>query len=103
MNRKSFEDYLKTIYVISRNGGGASTTEISRTLKVAPASVTEMLKKLAENGYVNYSPYHGCSLTEKGFQEAQKVARKHRLLEKFLSDILHIRNDQVHSQACEME
>ena len=103
MSQKSVEDYLKAVYDLSRNGTAASTTGISRTLKVAPASVTEMLKKLAENGYVNYSPYHGSSLTEKGLQGAQKVARKHRLLEKFLSDVLHIRSDHVHSQACEME
>jgi DtxR family Mn-dependent transcriptional regulator len=103
MSQKSVEDYLKSIYDLSRNGTPVNTTEISRTLKVAPASVTEMLKKLSENGYVNYSPYHGSTLTEKGFQEAQKIARKHRLLEKFLSDVLHIKTDQVHVQACEME
>jgi DtxR family Mn-dependent transcriptional regulator len=103
MPRRSVEDYLKTVYVLSRNGSGASTTEISRTLKVAPASVTEMLKKLAKSGYVNYSRYHGSTLTAKGVQEAQRVTRKHRLLEKFLSDVLHVRNDQVHTQACEME
>jgi DtxR family Mn-dependent transcriptional regulator len=102
MTRKS-EDYLKTVYELSRNGNAVSTTEISRTLKVAPASVTEMLKKLAESGYVNYSPYHGSTLTPKGQQEAQKITRKHRLLEKFLSDVLHIGKDHVHTQACEME
>jgi DtxR family transcriptional regulator, Mn-dependent transcriptional regulator len=103
MSQKSVEDYLKALYDLSRNGNAVSTTDISRILKVAPASVTEMLKKLAENGYVNHSPYHGSSLTEKGVQEAQKIARKHRLLERFLSDVLHIRGDQVHAQACEME
>jgi DtxR family transcriptional regulator, Mn-dependent transcriptional regulator len=103
MSQKSVEDYLKALYDLSRNGTLVNTTEISRTLKVAPASVTEMLKKLAVNGYVKYSPYHGSALTEKGLQSAQKIARKHRLLEKFLSDVLHIKNDQVHVQACEME
>ena len=103
MSRKSVEDYLKTVYILSRNGSAASTTEISRNLKVAPASVTEMLKKLAENGYVAYSPYHGSTLTPKGIEEAQRITRKHRLLEKFLSDVLHIKNDEVHTQACEME
>src|SRR3990170_4484292 len=103
MSSKSVEDYLKTVYILSRNGSGASTTEISRNLKVAPASVTEMLKKLAENGYVTYSPYHGSKLTPKGTEEAQRITRKHRLLEKFLSDVLHIRSDEVHTQACEME
>ena len=103
MVRRSVEDYLKTVYVLSRNGGAVSTTEISRTLKVAPASVTEMLKKLAEKGYIEYSPYHGSTLNTKGIQVAEKVTRKHRLLEKFLCDVLKIGKDKVHPQACEME
>ena len=103
MSQKSVQDYLKAVYDHSKNGNAVSTTVISKTLKVAPASVTEMLKKMAENGYVNYSPYHGSTLTAKGMQEAQKVARKHRLLKRFLSDVLHIKGDQVHEQACEME
>jgi DtxR family Mn-dependent transcriptional regulator len=62
-----------------------------------------MLKKLSADGYIKYSPYHGSTLTEKGLQEAQKVTRKHRLLEKFLFDVLHIGKDKVHTQACQME
>ena len=103
MEQKSTQDYLKAVYGLARNGDLVSTTEISQKLDVAPASVTEMLKKLAQDGYVSYSPYHGSTLTEKGLQEAQKVARKHRLLEKFLSDVLHIGKDKVHTQACQME
>jgi DtxR family Mn-dependent transcriptional regulator len=103
MTRKSFEDYLKTVYELSQNGKPVSTTEISRTLKVAPASVTEMLKKLAEKNYVQYSPYHGTTLTNDGKRIAEKIARKHRLLERFLHDVLKIDNVKVHKQACEME
>jgi DtxR family Mn-dependent transcriptional regulator len=103
MEQKSTQDYLKAVYGLSRNGDLVSTTEISQKLNVAPASVTEMLKKLAEDGYVKYSPYHGSTLTEKGLQEAQKVTRKHRLLETFLSDVLHIGKDKVHTEACKME
>jgi DtxR family Mn-dependent transcriptional regulator len=103
MVRRSVEDYLKAVYELSRNGNAVSTTEISRTLKVAPASVTEMLKKLSEKSYVEYSPYHGTTLTNKGRQIAEKTARKHRLLERFLHDVLKIDNVRVHSQACEME
>jgi len=103
MEQKSTQDYLKAVYGLSKNGDLVSTTEISHTLNVAPASVTEMLKKLAQEGYVKYSPYHGSTLTQKGLQEAQRVARKHRLLEKFLTDILHIGKDKVHTQACQME
>jgi DtxR family Mn-dependent transcriptional regulator len=103
MPRKSVEDYLKAVYELSRNGNAVSTTEISRTLKVAPASVTEMLKKLAEKSYIAYSPYHGTTLTSNGRRIAEKMARKHRLLERFLHDVLKIDTVKVHTQACEME
>jgi DtxR family transcriptional regulator, Mn-dependent transcriptional regulator len=103
MEQKSTQDYLKAVYNLARNGDLVSTTEISQKLDVAPASVTEMLKKLSQEGYVNYSPYHGSTLTEKGLQQAQKVTRKHRLLETFLSDVLHIGKDKVHKEACQME
>jgi DtxR family Mn-dependent transcriptional regulator len=103
MEQKSTQDYLKTIYSLSKNGKLASTTEISQKLNVAPSSVTEMLKKLAQDDYIDYSPYHGSALTEKGFQEAKRVTRKHRLLETFLSDVLHIGKENVHTQACQME
>jgi DtxR family Mn-dependent transcriptional regulator len=103
MSSKSVEDYLKAIYILSQNGKSVSTTEISEHFNIAPASVTEMLKKLAKKGYVRYSPYHGAQLTSDGFQVAERVTRKHRLLERFLHDVLRIREDKVHSEACEME
>ncbi|MCW4025553.1 MAG: metal-dependent transcriptional regulator [Candidatus Bathyarchaeota archaeon] len=100
---QSTQNYLKAIYSLSKNGDLVSTTQISQKLNVAPASVTEMLKKLAQENYINYSPYHGSTLTDKGTREAKKITRKHRLLETFLSDVLHIGKDKVHSQACELE
>jgi DtxR family transcriptional regulator, Mn-dependent transcriptional regulator len=103
MAQKSTQDYLKTVYGLSKNREIVNTTQISQKLDVAPASVTEMLKKLSEEGYIKYSPYHGSTLTEKGLKEAQKITRKHRLLETFLSDVLHIGKDKVHTQACQME
>jgi DtxR family transcriptional regulator, Mn-dependent transcriptional regulator len=103
MEQKSTQDYLKTIYTLSRNKDLVSTTEISKKLDVAPASVTEMLKKLSEDDYIKYEPYKGSKLTEKGLTEAKKIVRKHRLLETFLSDVLHIGKEKVHTQACQME
>ncbi|NLF87498.1 metal-dependent transcriptional regulator [Candidatus Bathyarchaeota archaeon] len=103
MEQKSTQDYLKAIYALSRNKDLVSTTEISKKLDVAPASVTEMLKKLSEEDLIKYEPYKGSILTVIGLREAQKILRKHRLLENFLTDVLHIGKDKVHSQACEME
>ncbi len=99
----STEEYLEALYTLTQDGKRASTTEISKRLDIAPASVTEMLKKLAESGHVNYSPYQGVTLTPRGFEIAQKMARKHRLLERFLHDMLKIGKDRVHKEACEME
>ena len=103
MAQKSVEDYLKTIFALCRNGGSATTTDISHALRVAPPSVTEMLQKLAKTGYVDYSPYRGTRLTSDGRRVAEKTARKHRLLERFLHDVLKIDDVKAHSQACEME
>jgi DtxR family Mn-dependent transcriptional regulator len=103
MSSKSVEDYLKALYILSRNGETVSTNEIAGHFKIAPASVTEMLQKLAKKGYVKYSPYRGAHLTKNGYQLAEKITRKHRLLERFLHDVLKIRMDKVHLQACEME
>ncbi len=103
MEQKSTQDYLKAIYSLTKNGDLVSTTEISKKLDIAPASVTEMLKKLSDDDYIKYEPYKGSILTVKGLREAQKVTRKHRLLERFLADTLHIGKDKVHLQACQME
>src|SRR4030067_3837311 len=100
---KNIEEYMEALYSLTRNGNKASTSEISLRLNVAPPSVTEMLKKLEKKGYVEYSAYRGSSLTAEGLKLGEKVTRKHRLLERVLYAILHIRKDQVHAQACEME
>lgn len=100
----SLGEYLRALALLSSGEKGAVTTgSLSQYLGVAPASATEMLEKLTGEGYVSRSPYRGASLTPKGVREAQRVTRKHRLLERFLSDVLHIPLDRVHSQACAME
>ena len=99
----STEEYLEALYNLTQDGEAASTTAISKRLKIAPASVTEMLRKLADSSYVNYSPYQGVTLTPKGLEIGEKMSRKHRLLERFLHDTLKIGNDKVHNEACAME
>jgi DtxR family Mn-dependent transcriptional regulator len=100
---KGVEEYLEALYTLTQNGAAVSTHEVAERLKVAPASVTEMFKKLSEKGYVIYSPYQGVVLTDEGYRYGRKMARKHRILERFLHDVLSIKKDHVHEQACEME
>jgi DtxR family Mn-dependent transcriptional regulator len=99
----STEEYLEAIYNLTQNGEAATTSALSKRLKIAPASTTEMIRKLANEKYVNYSPYQGVTLTAKGLSVGEKVTRKHRLLERFLHDTLKIGNDKVHAEACAME
>jgi DtxR family transcriptional regulator, Mn-dependent transcriptional regulator len=99
----STEEYLEALYTLTQKNEAASTSALSKRLNIAPGSVTEMLKKLAEGGYVNYHPYQGVTLTLKGYEIAEKMTRKHRLLERFLHDMLNIGTDKVHSEACAME
>ncbi len=99
----SKEEYLEALYTLTQGGKMAGTTDISRHLNIAPASVTEMVKKLSSDGYVNYLPHQGVTLTRQGYEIAEKMTRKHRLLERFLHDVLKIGNEKVHKEACAME
>jgi len=103
MQPEIVEQYLKAIYNLTEEGGTAKTTEIAGLIGVAPASVTEMLHKLADEGYVKYESYKGAILTGKGRRIARRIARKHRLLERFLNDVVGVRGKSRHEQACKME
>src|SRR5512137_435894 len=103
MASEQLEEYLESILDIEEKGGIAKTSAIARCMKVAPASVTEALQTLADKGFVHYEPYKGASLTGRGREMARKVKRRHRLLEVFLSDVLHINRENVHDEACRME
>ena len=100
---ENIEEYLEVLYRNGSNGEQVSTNILSKELNIAPGSVTQMLKKLEYLSYITYSPYKGAILTSEGMLLAQKITRKHRILEKFLLDILNIKEENVHDQACEME
>lgn len=100
---ENIEEYLEVLYRNGSNGEQVSTTQLSKDLGIAPGSVTQMLKKLEDLGYIGYTPYKGATLTSEGMKIAQKITRKHRILEKFLLDILKVKEENIHDQACEME
>ncbi|MDE3056420.1 MAG: metal-dependent transcriptional regulator [Bacteroidota bacterium] len=99
----SVEDYLKHIYYLGEKGGAVTTSLLAAELKIAAASVTDMVKKLSGQKYLRHSPYRGVQLTEKGRRSALKIIRKHRLWEMFLSEVLHFRWDEIHEEAEKFE
>jgi DtxR family Mn-dependent transcriptional regulator len=99
----NIEEYLEAIYKISQSEESVKTSRISKDLGITPASVSEMLKRLDKMDYVEYSQYKGVKLTEQGLKIAKNITRKHRLLERFLHDILKLKDHFLHDQACEME
>ena len=98
-NSTATEDYLKAIFHLGRDGGKVQTTGLARQLRVSKPSVTAMLKRLAEKGLVDYSPGRGATLTEEGRLATMRVVRRHRLLETFLVEMLHLDWSEVHEEA----
>ncbi len=106
MMQNSFteENYLKTIHALSgRDGLDVSTNALAESTATRAASVTDMLKKLADKGLINYKKYQGVTLTTSGEKVALSVIRKHRLWEVFLVEKLGFGWDEVHDIAEELE
>ncbi len=101
----AIEDYLKTIYELTRDEGRATTNQIAERMEVKPASVSGMIKRLVANEppLVKYRKHHGVILTLAGEQVALEIIRHHRLLEMFLHETLGYSWDQVHDEADRLE
>ena len=97
------EDYLKAIYEIEQDGNAAATTTIAQRLSIAPASVSGMLRRLAEQHFVEHEPYHGVRLTPLGRRAALRTLRRHRVLEAYLTGALGYPWDRVHEEAERLE
>jgi DtxR family Mn-dependent transcriptional regulator len=99
MASEQIENYLKNIYKLSSNEGKVTTSSLSEKLQISPASVSEMIKKLAEEGTLTHTPYKGVELTEEGKLLALRIIRKHRLWEMFLVQVLHFGWDEIDDEA----
>ena len=98
------ENYLKAIYHLSTgNNSVVNTNQIAEMTSTKAASVTDMLKKLAEKKLINYIKYQGVTLTDAGKNAAVNIVRKHRLWEVFLVEKLGFKWDEVHDIAEELE
>jgi Mn-dependent DtxR family transcriptional regulator len=82
---QSAEDYLERIHELIEEKGYARVVDIASSLKVKQASVTSMVQKLGESGYLKYEKYRGLILTDKGREVARKIRSRHETLSRFFS------------------
>jgi DtxR family Mn-dependent transcriptional regulator len=105
------EDYLKAIFEIERSEAQrtneettvAGTNEIAQALGIAPASVTGMLRRLADQGLISYERYRGVRLSDAGRRAALRTIRRHRVIEAYLTKALDYPWDRVHEEAERLE
>jgi len=103
MRSERVEEYLEAISKRQETETPVSTSSLAADLGVSLPAVTDMMQRLAADGLVDYEPNKGASLTAEGSRAALTMIRRHRLWERFLTDILGMQWDKVHDQACRLE
>ena len=103
MKNISKEDYLSVIYKSSDSNGQIKPNHIAEKLSISNAAVTDMLRKLSKDGYVDYKRYKGVKLTKSGEDYARNMVRRHRIWEVFLHQVVGLPWDKVHSEAENLE
>jgi len=103
MRNISKEDYLSVIYKSADSNGEIKANQIAEKLNITGAAVTDMLRKLSKEGYVDYKRYKGIKLTKSGEDYARSMVRRHRIWEVFLHQIVGLPWDKVHKEAENLE
>jgi len=102
MTTRNMEDYLEAIWNLENRKGYIKVKDIADKLEVTRPSVSEMIKKLAENNYILYEKYGGIVFTDKGKKLAQEIKRRHTLLVEFLK-IIGVDEQNAQTDACKLE
>ncbi len=105
MEDETREEYLEAVYKLMIEGreDKVKTGKLAKVLSVSPPTVTEVLPLLEKEGFIEYEPYYGVSLTPKGEELGREIVRKHRVLEVFLNRYFTIERNEIHEKACQME
>lgn len=103
MPSEQVENYIKNIYKLQEQEKRVTTSLLSDRLQISSPSVSEMVKKLADEGTVSYTPYKGVELTEEGRKQALRIIRRHRLWELFLVEVLKYEWDEIDEEAERLE
>ncbi|WJH23214.1 metal-dependent transcriptional regulator [Pseudarthrobacter defluvii] len=100
----SIEDYVKVIYSFTEwQDKPITSSQLAQRLGVANSSVSEMVRKLKDQGLVDHKPYSAVALTESGLRLALAMVRRHRLIETYLVQRLGYSWDEVHDEAEQLE
>jgi DtxR family transcriptional regulator, Mn-dependent transcriptional regulator len=97
------EEYLQIMFWLEEAGLPINGANIARAMQLSPPTVHEMIGRLEDDGYVERGDDKALTFTEKGRQEAEAISRRHRLIERFLTDVLGIPWDEVHEEAERLE
>jgi DtxR family Mn-dependent transcriptional regulator len=97
------EEYLQTMFWLEEAGLPITGANIARAMHLSPPTVHEMVGRLEEDGYVGRAADKSLTFTERGREEAEQIVRRHRLIERFLTDVLGIPWDEVHEEAERLE
>lgn len=96
------EEYIETIYDLSRGGETARVKDVAERMGVSLPTVTEMFQRLSAQGYVNYEPYSGVTLTGEGLSLARGLERRHKALREFFL-LLGLPEEMADKEACKIE
>jgi DtxR family transcriptional regulator, Mn-dependent transcriptional regulator len=97
------EEYLQTIYWLQEAGLPLTGANVARAMQVSAPTVHEMIGRLESDGYVTRDADKTLAFTETGREHAAQIVRRHRLIERFLTDVFEIPWDQVHEEAERLE
>jgi DtxR family Mn-dependent transcriptional regulator len=99
----SLEDYLETIYFLSEKTDQVRVTDVANELNIKKPSVNKAVNILKAQGYVLHEKYGALFLTEEGLRVARSVASRHKVLKRFLTEILLIEDAKAEQEACSIE
>ncbi|MEM2874838.1 MAG: metal-dependent transcriptional regulator [Candidatus Hadarchaeales archaeon] len=104
MESVSVDEYLEALWALtSERGRSVRVRDISRSMKVAPPSVVQMIDKMRNNGLVRHDRRRGVSLTKRGERRARAVVRNHRLMEVLLVRVVGMDPDDIEHAVCGAE
>jgi len=102
MSDTRIEEYIEAIHGIQESRGFVKVVDIVKDLCLSPSTVSEMMDRLANEGYLNYEKYRGATLTDKGLKLALSLRKKHKVIQEFL-ETLGLNSEIANRDACKIE